>query len=241
VIWIAMAGLAFGAALIALVTLVLSLRRRLERAACAEHELRGPLAAIDLAVEQVRQGRSGPELAAALESQLDRSRAGLADMAAARTGRRTTAALSPVPLERIARSTASGWRPVAERAGGRLRMDWQAGSVTIAADRGRLAQALGNLLSNAIEHGGGEVRVLGRRVAGVVRIEIANSTRDDGTLGHAASTALERDQEHGAAPDRGRGLGITARAVRESGGTLEISSGADNGVVTALELPLDGR
>ncbi len=237
--WIVLAGLAFGAALLALMTLVVSLRRRLERAACAEHELRGPLAAIDLAVEQVRQGRSGPELAAALESQLYRSRAGLADMAAARAGRRRSDALGPVPLERVARSIASGWRPVAERAGGRLQMDWQAGPVTVASDRGRLAQALGNLLSNAIEHGGGEVQVRGRRISGAVRIEVANPTRDARALGVPGSAGFSREQEGRAAP--GRGLGIAARAARESGGTLSLSSGADNGVVATLELPLDGR
>lgn len=240
-IWLLVAGVAFTAALVALAILVVSLRRRLEHAACAEHELRGPLAAIDLAVEQVRRGRSGPELAATLESQLDRSRAGLADMAAARTGRRPTDAPSAVPLERVARSIASAWRPVAERAGGRLRVDWQAGPVTIAADRGRLAQALGNLLSNAIEHGGGEVRVRGRRVAGGVRIEVANSTREARTLSDPPSAGLECESGGRAAAGRGRGLGIAARAARESGGTLEISSGADSGVTAALELPLERR
>ena len=238
-IWLAAAALAFATAFVALVTLVVSLQRRLERAACAEHELRGPIAAIELAVEQVRRGRSGPELAATLESQLERSRAGLADMAAAHTGRRTTETLTPVPLERIARSNAYAWRPVAERSGGRLHMDWQAGPVRIACDRGRLAQALGNLLSNAIEHGGGEVRVRGRRVPGAVRIEVANSTQAR-ALGEHASAGLGSELEGRAAPDRGRGLGIAARAARKSGGTLELSSGADS-VVATLELPLDGR
>jgi signal transduction histidine kinase len=217
--------------------MTVSLRRRLERAACAEHELRGPLAAVALAVEQVRQGRSGPELAAAMEAQLDRFSAALADLAEVRSRASEETRSGPVALERVARSTASGWRPIAERAGRGLRVDWRAGPVTVPADRGRLAQALGNLLSNAVEHGEGDVLIRGRRVAGAVRIEVANAVAKGRGGGRGEEGGI-RPLERGAGRTRGRGLAIAARAARASGGRLEIAHAA-GGVMTALELPVD--
>lgn len=221
-------------AVAALGSLTVSLRRRLDRAASAEHELRGPLAAVTLAVEQVRRGRSGPEIAALIEAQLDRFRAGLADLAGARTGRMPAADAGPVALEEVARSTASGWNPVAERAGGGVRLDWRAGPVTVTADRGRMAQALGNLLSNAIEHGDGQVLVRGRRAGDSVRIEVANAVvRPD------AADMAGRGRRPRLGRARGRGFAIAAQAAREAGGRLEVSRAADREVTTALELPLE--
>lgn len=229
-------GLASSAA--ALGSMTVSLRRRLEHAACAEHELRGPLAAVALAVEQVRQGRSGPELAAVMEAQLDRFRAGLADLAGAGSEASEQTGAEAVALERVARSTTSGWRPVAERAGRGLRLDWRAGPVTVPADRGRLAQALGNLLSNAVEHGDGDVLVRGRRVAGAVRIEVANAVADDPGAPSIGSRRGPWSFRRRAGQTRGRGLAIAARAARASGGRLEIAR-APGGVMAALELPVD--
>jgi signal transduction histidine kinase len=80
------------------------------------------------------------------------------------------------------------------------------------AHRGRLAQALGNLLTNAVEHGGGQVRVTGRRTKRGVRVEV----RDSG---------------------RGHGLTIAAKAVRDSGGTLSAGK-AGSGTAVAIELPV---
>lgn len=176
--WLACAGWLLAAWL---ALLVLGMRRRLEGVARAEHELRGPLAALALAVEQVRRGRAGPELAGMLEAQLERSRAGLRDLTAAlgggsarRPGHGRAAWRGRVSLERLARQTAAGWAGVAAHGGRSLRLDWCAGPAPVAADRGRLAQALGNLLSNAIEHGDGEVELRGRRVGDAIRIEVAD-------------------------------------------------------------------
>jgi signal transduction histidine kinase len=218
-------------------------RRRLEHVARAEHEIRGPVAALALGCEQVRRGRSGAELAETLEAQLERSRAGLADLAAA-LGRGTPARpRSPSSVERLARRTVAGWKPVAEGAGRRMRFDWRAGPVTVAADRARLAQALGNLLSNAIEHGQGEVVVCGRRVGAAVRIEITDGggnglVRDGPRLARnddATPRLVPRPQR-----ERGRGLAIASSAAKEAGGSLSVVPGPA-GTTAVLELPLEER
>lgn len=221
--------------------LALVLRHRLELTARAEHELRGPLAALALAVQQVRHGRSGPELAALFEAQLDRSRSGLADLAAARQGQLATPVPARLALDRLVEHAAAGWAPVAARAGRPLRLDWRAGATAVLADRGRIAQALGNLLSNALEHGGGAVEVIGRRDRDRVLIEVT-----DGGRRRASETAGAVPTNSTSPPSpqppatRGRGLAIARHAVEDADGGLELDSGPA-GTRAILDLPLERR
>jgi two-component system, OmpR family, sensor histidine kinase BaeS len=196
---------------------VLVLSRRLELVAMAEHELRGPLAAIGLAAEACAR-RPSRRTAAALEGQLERARLGLSDLAAARAGRRTPPAARQFEARSVAARATAGWRAT----GANVRFDWRAGRAAVHGDAARLSQALGNLLSNAIEHAGGEVELRGVRANGRVRIELT-----DTGPGFTGSPA----------PGRGRGLAIAARAVEEAGGTLRIASG-EGGSTVAVELPI---
>ena len=206
---------------IALAAMVVVGRRRLELVAQAEHELRRPIAALALGLESPAGPR--PE---ALEAQLDRIRLGLADLEAARAGRRAPADHALVPLEGVVNRAAAGWRPAASRTGRRLELDWRAGPVAVRADRRRISQALGNLLSNAFEHGGGPVELRGSRSPGGVRIEI----RDRGP-GFGRAATPERASGHG------RGLRIATKAVEEAGGRLSVSS-HERGASVAVELPV---
>ena len=96
----------------------------------------------------------------------------------------------------------------------------------VRADRGRLAQALGNLLANAVEHGGGHVRLRGVAVDGGVRVEV-----EDRGPGFDARLP---------AGGRGRGLSIATRAVEDAGGSMSVAS-RERGVTVAFELPLSER
>ena len=196
---------------------VCELRRRLELVARAEHELRGPVAVVSLAAERMRREPAGRRYAQALDAELERLRAGLGDLAAARRGRRRAARARVGELEPLVRSGVEAWRA----AGRAVRLDWRAGRVAVLADRGRLAQALGNLLANAAEHGAGPVELRAERVGGAVRVEVRNRA------------ALEAARP---ASGRGRGLRIAADAARDAGGSLRLARRQD-GVVAALELP----
>jgi signal transduction histidine kinase len=189
---------------------VAGVRSALDAVGDAEHELRGALTAIELSLD--------PVLAGALDSELARARTALTDLAAARAG----TVVAPrrwerVALEPLARSAATAWQAAARRRGRRVQVDWRAGPVRVLADRGRLAQALGNLLANAVEHGAGPVRLEARRRGGAVRLEVTNRL-----------TA-----------DRGRGLRIAARAVEGGGGRLTLGSSPAH-AAAAIELPLAG-
>jgi signal transduction histidine kinase len=164
-----------------LALVVLRLRRRLELVARAEHELRGPLTAVALAAESARRGKEVD-----LEAELARARVALDDLTAARHGRRGRST-SAVDLERLVRSSACSWG---------ARVDWRAGVAT--ADGGRVAQALGNLLANAAEHGDGAATVVAERRDSRVHVSVAN--------------------------ERGRGLVIAGTAAREAGGRLWLAT-----------------
>jgi signal transduction histidine kinase len=202
----------------ALLVLLLRLRRRLELAARACHELRGPATALGLAVAALAREPGGRRRVLGLEAQLDRLRAGLEDLEAARAGRRAPARPAHVPIDRLLRGSAEGWRPSATAAGRSIELHSELGGAVVRADHGRLAQALGNLLANAVEHGSGTVRLLGRRNADGVRVEV----RDEGP-----AVRVRR---------RGHGLGIATDAVEDAGGRLTVERRAD-GTVAALELP----
>ena len=195
-----MTSLVIVSLVVALIARTVADRRRMRLVAEAEHELRGPLQALALAAP------------ASCATEIDRARLALADLAAVRAGRRAPRRPEAVRLDRLVWRAATGWDLVARRAGGRVHLDWRAGAVEIRADRGRLAQAVSNLIANAIEHGGGQVRVSGRRTARGVRVEV----RDSG---------------------RGHGLAIAARAARDAGGSLSAAR-AGSGTAMSLELPL---
>jgi signal transduction histidine kinase len=184
------------------------LARRLDRVACAEHELRGAVTALALI------GARGGGEREALAVQLDRICAGLADLRAARGGGPPAAGRTTVDVARFAEALLAPWRPLGARRA--------APGPRVIADRGRLAQALGNLVANAAEHGQGAAELRSRRMGEVVRLEVRN----------------RRGGERAPDPDRGRGLTIAARAARDLGGRLDVRTEGDE-VVAALELPAE--
>jgi signal transduction histidine kinase len=205
----------------ALGVVALRLGRRLELAARAEHELRGPVTVLRLALERLRGDPSAHRHAALLEAQLERLCAGLADLAAARIGRRPGPRQERVDIGRLLRGSIEGWRLVLAASGRELRVRWQRSPGTLRSDPQRLAQALGNLMANACEHGSGpvELRALpdGRRL----RLELENEARLPG--------ARRR---------RGRGLSVAAAAAQDLDARLELL-GEGRRRIAALELPAD--
>ena len=107
-----------------------------------------------------------------------------------------------------------------------MSFDWTADGLPVSADRRRLAQAFGNLLANAVEHGGGEIVVRGRRSEGGLRIEVENT-------GGGAPLRGRRGTR------RGRGLGIAARALGHAGGRLTSVDRPEGGRIAVAELPAD--
>jgi signal transduction histidine kinase len=221
----------------ALLVVVVRLRGRLELVARAEHELRGPLTAFSLALDAARGTPAGRRLRIVLDSELARARAGLADLAAARTGVRAEPVVERVGVDRLLRSSAAAWEPAARARGRRVLVRSDAGLAVVSGDRSRLAQALGNVMSNAVEHGSGDVTAVATRSADRVRIEVTNATAT--AAGEAPSSgAGELDGGPGGAASRGRGLEIAADAAADAGGSLSSAIGARR-ARTVIDLPIE--
>jgi signal transduction histidine kinase len=206
-----------------------ALRRRLRLVARAEHELRGPATALALACDRIRRDPAAASHAVVLEAQLERLRAGLEDLAAARRGRRGAGGpVSPVELGPFVRAALEPWRAGLRRCS----LDWSAGPATALTDRGRLAQALGNLFANSAEHGAGELDVRARRMPGGIRLEFRNRNRPPARAAPEAQRAAAAAE----GPGRGNGVAIASQAARDLGGRLLVDVQA-GGTLAVLELP----
>lgn len=234
-------GLALGGWGLALLALVVAMGaelrrvRRLEAVARAAHELRGPITAarLGVALGVRRGGLSAPPLRA-VELELERAALALADLAAPPGGCPEGLRMGEVDVVALLADCAEAWRPAAVARGGGIDVRWPARPAVVRGDRLRLAQAVDNLIANAIEHGGGTVEVCGRMDAGSVRLEVT-----DGGPGLPAPVAELSHRARRGRGSRGRGLAIAAAIAHEHGGRLA-SAPSDRGARLLLELPSAG-
>ena len=217
--------------------------QRLETVVRAAHELRGPLHAIGLGVALETGAESGrAEQWRAVELELDRARLALDDLQGARARRsrrvagRSRPALGPDSVERLdaRRLLEEAVRSATPRAlavGVELSSEWVGEDVAIWGARLRIAQALGNLVANAIEHGSGPVLLRGRRADQIARFEVC----DHGAGLPAPVAELTRGARAGRGR-RGRGLAIAGAIAVAHGGRLAAAP-AQPGARLVLELP----
>jgi signal transduction histidine kinase len=212
------------------------LSRRMELVARACHELRGPLTAARLALHAVARRPGAPRgPLEAIDLELGRAKLALADLSAVRHGGRAPDRLQTFDLADLLADLAQAWRTAAWASGGRLRFERPPARVAVRGDRLRLAQAIGNLLANAIEHGGGDVLLRSRAGVHSVRIEVL-----DRGAGLPQPVALLVRRPRAGRGERGRGLAIAADVAARHGGRLA-SAPTERGARLVLELPTAPR
>jgi signal transduction histidine kinase len=204
-----------------------------ERIAVLVHEVRSPVAAISAITETLADG----ELAADTRRELVRlvvlACRGIerivADIAVASIRR------EPVDPVRLVRDVVAG----ASLRGVRVEISVPAELPTIDADPSRLRQALDNLVSNAVVHGGQEARVAVRlRVDAMLCIDISDT--GPGIAAEEQESIFDVGVRLDPAAVPGSGLGLPlARAIAEGhGGTLTVVSAPGAGTTFTLALPL---
>jgi signal transduction histidine kinase len=191
----------------------------------AIHELRRPLQALALSLPADSRGAeamgSALQLAAAAVERLEHEINGVAAPAAAK----------PVSVRPIVEFAIERWRARAAGEGRSLRLRWRAGEPELRGDEVELAQAVDNLISNAFEHGTGEVAVDVRREGDFVRLEVCD-------WGGAKRPRLRR-RDRRSRRRHGHGLRIVRRAAARHGGSFRLRHSA-HGSAAGLVLPLAG-
>jgi heavy metal sensor kinase len=220
-----------------------ALEREREFVADAGHELRTPLALLRTELElALRHAETPQELREAVRrSSADVDRLGqLAEdlLLIARSDRgRLPLRLENVPAADLLDTVAHRFEWRAQEAGRALTTD-DADGVTVHADRMRLEQALGNLVDNALRHGGGAVRLFAASSDGNIELHV----RDEGGgfppefLGHAFERFARADP---ARTQGGAGLGLSiVRAIAEAhGGSAHASNREHGGADVWLSVP----
>lgn len=213
--WLALLVWAVGAS-----ALHLRGRRRLAHVARAGHEIRGPLSTAELALA----GLEPSARVDAIALELRRAALALDDLSG-----RPRETIGPVDVGRLLAEASDAWRSLARAH--RVALAVEAGPGRILGDRLRLAQACGNLVANAIEHGERRVDVRSSAVAGRVLVEV----RDFGP-GLPAPLPQLVAAARGRRSPRGHGLAIAAAVAERHGGRL-VSFPAERGAHLVLDLP----
>lgn len=137
---------------------------------------------------------------------------------------------------RLLRAVESRWGCRAEVAGGRVSLRWRAGADFSVSDPDRLAQALDNLVDNAITHGGGEVTINVSRSARGVRLAVCDrgAGLDGDTESGSPASVLARltgRRRHG------HGLTVVREVATAQGGRFFLRP-SPWGTRAVLEVPL---
>ena len=221
------------------------LRRSFERerrfVADASHELRTPIAVIKTELESaLRAGADGPQVCEALAAALEEcdSLAQLAEdlLVLTRAGE------GALPVRRESLEMRAVLEGVGERFRDRarlhcrsIRLDAEDG-VRASADPLRIRQALGNLVDNALRHGGGAIVVSASTAPGGVEIVVSDEGPGFGAdIAPRAFERFARADRARAAGGSGLGLAIVRAIAEAHGGIAAIVEGP--GATVRLWLP----
>lgn len=211
------------------------------------HEIRTPLASMEVCVESLEDGaiEPGPEAWHILTGQIERiSRLAddLGQVSAAEEGR-LNLTVHDVDPNQLAREAVLAAEDGYSRKGVALSAEPASTAMTVRADPARIAQVLGNLLSNALRHTPEGGRVTIRVLADEAAVDIQVIDTGDGIAAEHLPHLFERFYRADTARDRdsggtGVGLAISRAIALAHGGQLTASSeGPGKGSTFTLRLP----
>ena len=191
-----------------------------EFASDASHQLRTPLTALSMRLEEIVEAADYPDLVreegAAALAQTERLTA-VVEQLLARARQDRTGNAGPAKIDDIVDQQTEEWRPMFQHAGREIRLMGERGLIAIVNPEA-LSQTIATLLDNSLVHGDGLVTVTTKMMSGSVVVEV-------GDEGAGVPPELERRVfERSVTGGKGTGLGLSlARSlVAADGGRLEL-------------------
>jgi signal transduction histidine kinase len=225
-------------------------RSREEVLAVVSHDLRSPLATISTAAEVIERALGAGDLGSRVQRSLgairrsvdrmDRLVRDLLDLASVDSGS-LALELAPRAAEEIAREVRSTFDAPARDKGVALAVDVAPGLPPVSCDKDRIAQALGNLVANAIKFtpAGGAVHIRVALDDGGIRFLVEDTGQG---IDPAAQAHLFDRYWHTAQPRReghGLGLSIAKGIVEGHGGRIQVTSAPGQGSTFSIWLALE--
>lgn len=189
-------------------------------AADASHQLRTPLTALSMRLEEIMAASNQQEVAEEAQISLEQVErlVTVIDDLLARSRQADGGTTEPVRLIEVVRQQEDEWAASFEAAGRDLVFE-VAEDVLLLASPGALAQVLATLIENSLHHGAGTTTVQARESASAVVIEVGDEGA--GVSDEIAPRVFERDVTSGAGT--GLGLALARDLVAADGGRLELA------------------
>jgi len=218
-----------------------ALRRR--AASDLAHDLATPATVLESQLQAMVDG-----VVPADAAQLDRARAAAAGLSGVivQLGELTFAEAAPLGLRPEAVDLATLAREITDSLDGLLREREVgadiSGDATALVDRGHVARALRNVVTNAIQHspGAGTVRVEMSAAGGAALVRVRDSGPGiaDEDLPYVFERFYRADRSRARIPGSGIGLTVARELVVANGGSLEVESTGARGTTMLLTLPV---
>ena len=217
-------------------------RARDEVLAVVSHDLRGPLHAISLASEALRDELPDHlrRYTGAIERAIWRAErliSYLLEASAIENGA-LTLAKAPIDAGAVVRQAAADHELLAKETGGKIIANTPADQVVVSADRDRVLQVLGNLIGNSLKHARGapiEITVERQDGEAIIAVQDRGPGITPGELPHVFDRYWKGRMKKAGA---GLGLAIAKGIVAAHGGKIEVDSRQGQGARFFFTLPL---
>jgi signal transduction histidine kinase len=226
----------------ALATAKTAARARDEVLAVVSHDLRGPLHAISLACEALRDevNTSGTRYLCAIERAIARAERLITDLLEASAIENGALALTsgPVDAASIVRQAAADYELLAKESGAKIAAQIPDEQIVVQADRDRVLQVLGNLIGNSLKHAKGapiEIALERREREALIAVRDHGPGIASTELPHVFDRYWTGRMKRGGA---GLGLAIAKGIVSAHGGHITVDSKTGEGASFTFTLPL---
>ena len=229
----------------ALVAATRATQRRDDVLAIVSHDLRGPLHAISLACEALREEFSGETLryVGPIERATQRAERLISDLLEASIIENGTLTLDrgAVDAASLVRQAAADHELLAKETGGQITLHLPAEATIVSADRHRVLQVLNNPIGNGLKHARGapiELVVTRRDREAMIAVRDRGPGIAEAELPHVFDRYW-----HGRTKKAGAGLGLAiAKGIIEAhGSTVAVASRPGEGTEFSFTLPLVQR